>query len=51
MPDERQPVTEQRLGEIEAAGGIGRLSNAIENAIVLDLVAEIRRLQALAARR
>lgn len=45
--DDRQPVTEERLREIEQAGGLGRLTDSIENAIVLDLVAEIRRLQAL----
>jgi hypothetical protein len=43
--NERQPVTEERLQEIEAAGGLGRLSDSLENAIVLDLVAEIRRLR------
>lgn len=45
MIEERQPITEERLSEIESAGGLGRLTDALENAIVLDLVAEIRRLQ------
>ena len=46
VTDLRAPMTEGRLREIEAAGGLGRLTDALENAVVLDLVAEIRRLQA-----
>lgn len=43
-----QPVTEERLREIEEAGGVG-IDWLVDN-IVLDLVAEIRRLHALEAR-
>lgn len=42
---EREPVTEARLLEIEAAGGL-RVDWLVDQ-IALDLVAEIRRLQAL----